>query len=71
MMDFADEGSEAAEARTEALVKAAREAAQKAPTLTVTGSCHNPKCGDDTDKVFCNPKCRDEYDRQLIRRGGQ
>lgn len=70
-MDFADVGSEAAEARTEALVKAAREAAQRMPTLVANGSCHNPICGDDTDKVFCGPKCRDEYDRQLTRRGRQ
>lgn len=67
-MDFADVGQEATEARTEALVRAAREAAKKAPVLQANGSCHNPACGDDTDKVFCSPKCRDEYDRRLKRK---
>lgn len=65
-MDFGDIGQAATEARTEALIQEARKESQK--TLPITGSCHNPRCGDDTDKPFCSPKCRDEYDRRLKRK---
>jgi hypothetical protein len=60
-MDFADIGLEATEARTEALIKEARERVETTPKAK--GSCNNPLCGLDTDKPFCSPECRDEYDR--------
>lgn len=67
MADFADIGAEATEASTDAAINAVR--AQAATVLTPTGSCRNPRCEDDTDKVFCSPACRDEYD--LIQRRKQ
>lgn len=60
-MDFADIGSEATEHSTEAAITAVRLKAAK--TLKPTGQCRNPRCEDDTDKVFCTPECRDEYDK--------
>lgn len=59
-MDFADIGAEATEVSTDAAIHAVRALASK--TLEATGRCRNPRCEDETDKVFCSPACRDEYD---------
>jgi len=61
MADFADLGSDITEVSTDAAINAVR--AKAAKVLTPTGTCHNRRCEDDTDKVFCSPECRDEYDR--------
>lgn len=65
-MDFADIGSETTELSTSAAINAVR--AQATETLKPTGSCRNPRCEDDTDKVFCSPACRNEYDYLLRRK---
>lgn len=60
-MDFGDVSLETTEARTEALIKEARNKVESTPAAN--GTCRNLLCGLDTDKPFCSPECRDEYDR--------
>jgi hypothetical protein len=63
MADFADIGLEATEAAIEDARRRQQARAKATETLVPTGSCRNPRCEDDTDKVFCSVACRDEYDQ--------
>lgn len=68
MADFADIGTDATEAAINDAILRQQKAAASTEPMKANGTCHNPRCADDTDGLFCNAKCRDEYEYILKRR---